>query len=150
MFIKLKNGIPEIYTTGQLRRDKPNVSFPKDIPAETLEFFGVYKVRQTVAPQFNSNTHYRTQIVELIDGEWTQVWQILNLPLEQASENIRAHRDYLLNKTDWIVAQSYEQQISVPEDWVVYRQALRDIPTQEGFPYSVVWPVHEINSIGGN
>ena len=25
-------------------------------------------------------------------------------------------------------------------DWQTYRQALRDVPTQEGFPWSVTWP----------
>lgn len=24
--------------------------------------------------------------------------------------------------------------------WATYRQALRDIPSQDGFPYSVMWP----------
>ncbi|MFP3393591.1 phage tail assembly chaperone, partial [Brevibacillus sp. SIMBA_076] len=26
-------------------------------------------------------------------------------------------------------------------DWAEYRQALRDVPQQEGFPFSVEWPV---------
>lgn len=25
-------------------------------------------------------------------------------------------------------------------EWAVYRQALRDIPQQDGFPFNVVWP----------
>ena len=29
-------------------------------------------------------------------------------------------------------------------DWATYRQALRDIPAQEGFPYDVVWPTKPI------
>jgi hypothetical protein len=27
------------------------------------------------------------------------------------------------------------------EEWAVYRQALRDIPEQPGFPWEVEWPV---------
>ena len=29
---------------------------------------------------------------------------------------------------------------SVPQAWRDYRQALRDIPAQSGFPFNVVWP----------
>ena len=140
MHIKLTNDTPEKYTIGQLRRDNPQTSFPKDIPADVLAEFDVYKVKQVTASEIDSKTHASTQTVELIDGEWTQVWQIVQLPLDQAEANIRAHRDYLLQESDWIVSRSYERGESVPADWATYRQALRDVTLQAGFPYSVVWP----------
>lgn len=140
MFIKLTNGIPETYTIAQLRRDNPNTSMPKDMSAETLQEFDVYEVKQTSAPQIDSKTHRHTQSVELVNNEWTQVWQIVELSLDQASANIRAHRNYLLSQTDWVVTLSYEQQLPVPQAWVNYRQLLRDVPQQEVFPYAVVWP----------
>lgn len=144
MFIKLTNGAPETYTIGQLRRDNPSTSFPNDIPAETLAEYGVYKVKKVAAPQIDSKTHRHTQTVELIDDEWTQIWNTVELPLDQASENIRAHRDELLSVSDWIVAKSYERGEPVPQGWVDYRQALRDVPAQQGFPYAVVWPEEPI------
>ena len=64
----------------------------------------------------------------------------MELPLNQASENIRAHRGYLLQETDWVVAKSYEAGEPVPAAWASYRQALRDITGQAGFPYEVIWP----------
>lgn len=140
MFIRVTNGTPETYTIGQLRRDNPNVSFPKDIPPKTLADFGVYSVKQIPAPQIDSKTHRHAQRIELIDGEWTRVWNTVELPLNQASENIRTHRGYLLQETDWVVAKSYEAGEPVPAAWVSYRQALRDITGQAGFPYSVTWP----------
>jgi hypothetical protein len=140
MFIKLTNGIPETYTIGQLRRDNPNTSIPKDMPAYTLQEFDLYKVKQTSAPQIDSKTHRHTQSVELVNNEWTQVWQVVELPLEQASANIRAHRSYLISQTDWVVTKAYEQQTSVPQSLANYRQLLRDVPQQLGFPYAVVWP----------
>lgn len=55
-----------------------------------------------------------------------------------AAESVRAERDRLLAASDWT------QLPDVPEAtravWAVYRQALRDIPQQEGFPHFVVWP----------
>lgn len=52
-------------------------------------------------------------------------------------QRIRMKRDRLLQESDWT------QLIDAPVDreaWAVYRQALRDLPQQEGFPGEVVWP----------
>jgi hypothetical protein len=48
----------------------------------------------------------------------------------------RNKRDRLLSDTDWM---ALSDNTMTPE-WATYRQALRDITTQEGFPYSVNWP----------
>lgn len=51
--------------------------------------------------------------------------------------NIRENRNSLLKKSDWT------QVADAPVDqaaWAVYRQALRDITDQEGFPNEVTWP----------
>lgn len=140
MFIRLTNGNPTSYTIGQLRRDNPQTSFPRDIPAEILETFGVYSVKSAPAPQLDSKTHRHTQTVQMVDGEWTQVWQVVELSLDQAAGNVRAYRGQLLAETDWVVAKSYEAGEPVPEAWVSYRQALRDITEQAGFPHEVTWP----------
>ena len=53
-------------------------------------------------------------------------------------EEVRAERNRLLTASDWT------QVADAPVDqaaWAAYRQALRDIPQQEGFPEAVVWPV---------
>lgn len=55
-------------------------------------------------------------------------------------ELVRNERDKLLSKTDFIVLKSYEQGISVPEEYVIYRQELRDIPQTQEDPYNIVWP----------
>lgn len=59
---------------------------------------------------------------------------------EDLSKQIRAQRNDLLTQSDWIVIKSYETGTSIPQDWQDYRQALRDITAQDGFPYSVEWP----------
>jgi hypothetical protein len=53
------------------------------------------------------------------------------------SEQIRIERNAKLAKTDWT------QVSDAPVDrvaWATYRQALRDITSQEDFPNSVLWP----------
>ena len=142
MFIKLTNGIPENYTIGQLRRDNPNVSFPKDIPQSTLEAFGVYEVRELPRPTYNPETHYLTASdFYQVDNQWQIHYNLEPLLRAQVEQTMRAKRDNLLNQSDWIVAVSYEQLNPVPQEWASYRQALRDIPTQQGFPYEIIWPV---------
>ena len=57
----------------------------------------------------------------------------------QDTSTVREMRDYLLYKTDWT------QSLDVPEatrsKWVPYRQDLRDITDQVGYPSSVIWPI---------
>lgn len=36
--------------------------------------------------------------------------------------------------------QIYERNENIPAEWEVYRQALRDITAQTGFPFTVEWP----------
>jgi len=55
---------------------------------------------------------------------------------EQA-KNVRQTRDTKLVDTDWT------QVADAPVDkavWATYRQALRDVTTQSGFPWTITWP----------
>ena len=60
--------------------------------------------------------------------------------LADLAERARRLRDELLAGCDYIVAISYERGEPVPQPWVDYRQALRDVPQQAGFPETIVWP----------
>jgi hypothetical protein len=53
------------------------------------------------------------------------------------SANARKRRNKLLSASDWTQVED------APVDkaaWATYRQALRDISAQTGFPWAVVWP----------
>ena len=58
---------------------------------------------------------------------------------EQA-KSVRQSRDDKLKETDWIVIKNLELNANIPGAWEVYRQALRDIPAQSGFPWTITWP----------
>jgi hypothetical protein len=60
----------------------------------------------------------------------------VNRPQDQAEDAVRAKRNGLIAETDWM---ALSDNTMTPE-WSSYRQALRDITAQEGFPYSVTWP----------
>lgn len=55
------------------------------------------------------------------------------------AEEVRVVRNAMLRDTDWTQANDVPQ--ATREKWVLYRQALRDVPEQDGFPENVEWPV---------
>ena len=57
---------------------------------------------------------------------------------EQLASEARFQRDVLLQQSDWTQLPDVPQ--AVKDKWAVYRQALRDIPQQEGFPRNIQWP----------
>lgn len=54
-------------------------------------------------------------------------------------EAIRDNRNALLAGTDW--TQNNDVPPIIKDSYAVYRQALRDVPSQEGFPHNIIWPV---------
>ena len=139
MFVKIVDnnvaGFP--YNIGDLKKENPNVSFPSPITENALAAFDVYSVTSTASPECDSKTHRVRQGVELIDGVWTQTWSLQQLPEQQATDNIRAERDRRLVKSDW----SQLSDVSVDATaWATYRQELRDLPSQSGFPFNITWP----------
>jgi hypothetical protein len=141
MHLKLTNGTPAMYTLGQLRRDNPQTSFPKLMPDDLLASYDVYPYTRPAVPEYDSLSHRLTDgAFEQVEGAWSLPYVVEQLPQGQAESNIRSRRDSRLQESDWVVARSYERGEPVPANWVSYRQALRDITAQAGFPYSVEWP----------
>lgn len=60
---------------------------------------------------------------------------------EEVAAQVRAQRDSMIAQTDYLMMSDYP--ISEEDKTLLetYRQALRDIPEQEGFPSNVQWPV---------
>jgi len=57
--------------------------------------------------------------------------------LDAAAASVaRSERDAKLTETDWMGMSD----VTMSADWATYRQALRDVPAQSGFPNSITWP----------
>jgi len=54
-------------------------------------------------------------------------------PQEYVISAIKEERNLLLDETDWTLANDIPQ--ATKDKWAMYRQALRDIPQQPGFPW---------------
>jgi hypothetical protein len=116
-------------------------------------------------PQATGGTVYQYSQrdgVEQLDGKWyikyvlgpifTDIPAIENQPAKTAAEqeieykamkdaeqaaSIRRQRTQLLRDCDWTqIADSTADKTA----WATYRQALRDIPSQAGFPWTITWP----------
>lgn len=144
MFAKLNNGQLETYpyTLGMLRKDNPNVSFPRNISNESLSQFNVVRVLSTPRPEEDHSKNFSVT-AEKVNGSWVEKWISIDASPEEIQtrtinqeRDIRSQRDNMLAETDW----RFRSDMNPSQEWINYCQALRDIPAQEGFPWNVVWP----------
>ena len=81
---------------------------------------------------------------DYISGNFTEInecpdWR-LQLEKEILSLDVRLERNKLLSDTDHLIQSDYPISDEKKQEIKVYRQALRDIPQQDGFPDNIVWP----------
>ena len=150
MKVKITNGTVDTfpYNVGQLRRDNPNTSFPKQVPDAVLSEWGVYPVTVEDQPSYTERTQVCTRNAQpvLTNGVWTVGWTVTDKTAEevqQYDDNVaasnRSTRDSLLSDSDWT------QVADAPVDattWATYRQALRDITDHANWPdlLEANWP----------
>lgn len=72
----------------------------------------------------------------------TEAWQgeVTVEEVPETAEEIRARRDKLLADTDWTQTLDAPIDAATRESMRTYRQALRDVPQQDGFPADIQWP----------
>jgi hypothetical protein len=87
-------------------------------------------------PKDPANRHYAQFLQELERGEAELVPYV---PPAPTWEQIRAQRDGLLKDSDWSAFPDANPKPS-KENWLTYRQALRDITSNFKAPEEVVWP----------
>lgn len=59
---------------------------------------------------------------------------------EEVADQVRSRRRGLLLDSDWTQLLDCPLTAEQKTQWETYRQALRDVPSQAGFPYNVTWP----------
>jgi hypothetical protein len=131
------------YTLTDLRCENKNTSWPQNINNEVAADFGVFLVSPAPQPvdRYDINLE-RTAIKQGLD--WVEQWIETPATPKQITERtaakeaeVRQQRNGLLSACDWT------QLPDAPVDrtiWATYRQELRDVTAQEGFPWNVVWP----------
>lgn len=133
------------YTIEQLQADNPDDNLVPPISTDVLAGYNVFPVRETSQPDYDYYTQVVTEInPTLVSDEWVQTWQVgaasserIQILRDDAAMGIRLTRNDILRSNDWT------QLPDSPADsatWGTYRQELRDITNQVGFPTHVIWP----------
>ena len=135
----------EIKSQGEVRSMYPNTSFPSQWTPALVEELGLDPVFESPTP---TTTRYQVAFKDGVEqdaqGRWLWKWSISEMDDEakaskdaEQAKSIRATRDARLSGSDWT------QVADAPVDkaaWATYRQALRDVPAQTGFPWDITWP----------
>jgi Iap family predicted aminopeptidase len=148
MFAIIENGVVKQYpySTRDLKVSHPNTSFPEVISDAVMAEFGALRVFFSTQPEITATQvlEEATPVFSVDDQRWTQVWTVRDMTeaevtqqLESKSAEIRQIRNAKLTESDWT------QVADAPVDkaaWATYRQGLRDITAQDGFPWIIDWP----------
>ena len=153
----------QVVTDSEFRAMFPNTGFPVQLTESIINDFGGDVVLE--GPQASGGTVYQysqRQGLEQIDGKWYTKYVLgpvftdrpangdepAKTAAEQEAEykamkdaeqakNVRQTRNDKLKECDWT---QLADSTADKQAWATYRQALRDVPSQSGFPWTVDWP----------
>ena len=149
-YVQAKNGvfIRQVFDIEPTQWDENNYCHAYKLDPERAAFLGVSKLQIVTPPYYDPATQRRIEADPvLVDGVWTQVYAVEELTEEEkaaayaeAATRIRAERDRYLARTDWWVSKTAETGTVLPAKQRAYRQGLRDVTSQAGFPWDITWP----------
>jgi hypothetical protein len=138
-----------VITESEFRAAFPNTSFPEQLAVELIGDMGFDVVLE--GPQAQP-TRYQTAFrdgVEEINGKWFTKYSVADMEEEaktakdaEQAKSMRDQRNQKLSDSDWTQGKDIPDSVSTP--WATYRQALRDLTTQSGFPWEVTWPTEPV------
>ena len=87
-----------------------------------------------------------TEVAKPTEAELQAAWDAYQTEGGFEMEQLRRQRNRLLTETDWVTLKAIDDSndglgIQLPQVWIDYRQALRDLPANTVDPANPVWPV---------
>jgi D-mannonate dehydratase len=76
--------------------------------------------------------------------QWQEPENYQQLLFDEAASKVKLECQRLLATTDWTDTVSASTRLENYNAWQFYRQQLRDITTQEGYPFNVEWPTQPV------
>jgi hypothetical protein len=157
MLAKIENGVVTKWPLAEhyVQHENPNTSFAFPLSDETLTQFGFARFEYTDPPAYDVEFQEAHEVTPALAGaSAVQRWEIkdrytadekaayiIKRDQEQLvfrQKTVRQQRDALLAATDW--TQTVDVPQATKDKWAPYRQALRDVPQQAGFPDNIQWP----------
>ena len=158
-YIKLSTG--EIKTQGEWRQANKHMSLPRVWTADTLTDLELTAVLAAPKPSCTDLQQVIGNGVETdAKGNTIEAWSVVDKFADTTAEDgtvttkaehetaytaslvadketsIRNDRDRRIALTDWTASTD----ITMTAEMTTYRQALRDVPAQAGFPNTITWP----------
>ena len=150
LLIKLVDGVPTGYPLQEdnVRLLLKTVSLPQVLTESVIEPYGYGLFQLALKPDLDKyKKAVETTAVKNAKGVWVQTWAVEDMDDSEKAEadleaagDIRHIRNLALLQTDYKVLMALENGNTVPTELSTYRQELRDITSQAGFPYNVTWP----------
>lgn len=146
----------EVKSQGEWRSANPNISMPRTWNQNVLDALNIEAVLEAPKPDAGPYQYVaRNGVVQDAKGNWVTAWEVREMFStdaegtkaekeaayqagldEAAAKSVRDERDRKLAETDWMALSD----VTMSAEMTTYRQALRDITAQAGFPHSVTWP----------
>ena len=148
----------QVVSETEFRNLYPNTSFPKILAPEVLADFNAVAILE--GPHATPTSPYEYSFrygIQEINGKYFTKYSLgpifvdneTQTALEQETEykariddqqatSVRNSRNQLLKDSDWTQVVDAKVDTKV---WAIYRQELRDITSQVGFPFTIVWPI---------
>ena len=158
-YIKLSTG--EIKTQGEWRQANKHMSLPRVWTADTLTDLELTAVLAAPKPSCTDLQQVIGNGVETdAKGNTVEAWSVVDKFADTTAEDgtvttkaehetaytaslvadketsIRNDRDRRIALTDWTASTD----VTMTAEMTTYRQALRDVPAQAGFPNTITWP----------
>jgi len=149
MLIKIENDKPVDHPILEenFRSLFPLYKYPDILTVENLKplGYGIYDFSQMPASEKHKKAIETTPIQNEY-GIWIQQWELIDMNEDEKKEqdnnmmeHIRSQRNFKLRVSDWRTLSDVEKPSNYQE-WLKYRQELRDLTKQEGFPWEINWP----------
>ena len=146
----------EVKSQGEWRSANPNISMPRTWNQNVLDALNIEAVLEAPKPDAGPYQYVaRHGVVQDAKGNWVTAWEVREMfstdeegtKAEKeaayqagldatAAKSVRDERDRKLAETDWMALSD----VTMSAEMTTYRQALRDITAQAGFPHSITWP----------
>jgi hypothetical protein len=145
-----------VITESEFRQLYKNISFPPQLSEELINYFDGDVVFESATPETGRYEIAFRDGVQLIGNKWFTKYSIgpvfQDTPEATAAQQQQEYRDRLdnqqassmrsernrrLSECDWTVLTDSPVNVNT---WSAYRQSLRDVPDQAGFPWDVQWP----------
>jgi len=131
-----------IVSERQILKANPNTSFPLPLTDAALAGLNMVVLQEDTRPSYDADT--QTVIdgaIEEREGSYFQTYSVIDRSAEAIANdlankkaNVRAQRNQKLSESDWAILPDSPLADADKTIYENYRTALRDAPSQDGFP----------------